>query len=46
LITPEHSVEMFRAISGAQLCVLPNAWHGVVPEETILTFFNESVASA
>ena len=27
---------MFRAISDAQLCVLPNAGHGVVPEETIL----------
>ena len=46
LITSEHSVEMFRAISDAQLCVLPNAGHGVVPAETILKFFNEPAASA
>ena len=46
LITAEHCVEMFRAISDAQLCVLPNAGHGVVPAETILKFFNEPVASA
>jgi pimeloyl-ACP methyl ester carboxylesterase len=46
LITLEHSVEMFRVIPGAQLCVVPNAGHGVVPEETILKFFNEPVASA
>ncbi len=46
LVTAEHAVEMFRAISEAQLCVLPYAGHGVVPEETILKFFNEPVASA
>jgi pimeloyl-ACP methyl ester carboxylesterase len=46
LITAEHCVEMFRAISDAQLCVLPNAGHGVVPAETIRKFFNEPVASA
>ena len=46
LITAEHAVEMFRAISDAQLCVIPNAGHGVVPEETILKFLNEPVASA
>jgi pimeloyl-ACP methyl ester carboxylesterase len=46
LITLEHSVEMFRVIPDAQLAVLPNAGHGVVPEETILTFFSEPLASA
>jgi pimeloyl-ACP methyl ester carboxylesterase len=46
LIAPEHVVEMFRTISDAQLCVIPNAGHGVVPEETVLKFFNEPVAGA
>ena len=38
IVTPEHAVEMFRTIPGAQLCVVPNAGHGVMPKETILTF--------
>ena len=38
IVTPEHAVEMFRTIPGAQLCVIPNAGHGVLPKETILTF--------
>jgi pimeloyl-ACP methyl ester carboxylesterase len=38
VVTPEHAVEMFRAIPGAQLCVVPNAGHGVLPKETILAF--------
>jgi pimeloyl-ACP methyl ester carboxylesterase len=38
VVTPEHAVEMFRAIPGAQLCIVPNAGHGVLPRETILTF--------
>ena len=29
---------MFRTIPGAQLCVVPNASHGVLSNETILTF--------
>jgi len=45
LVTAEHAVEMFRAIPDAQLCVIPNAGHGVVPRDTILKFFNEPVAS-
>jgi pimeloyl-ACP methyl ester carboxylesterase len=40
-VTPEHAVEMFRAIPGAQLCVVPNARHGTLPTETILTFLQE-----
>ena len=41
IVTPEHAVEMFRTIPGAQLCVVPNASHGVMPAETILTFLRE-----
>lgn len=41
IVTPEHAVEMFRTIPGAQLCVVPNAGHGVLPNETILTFLRE-----
>jgi pimeloyl-ACP methyl ester carboxylesterase len=28
IVTPEHAVEMFRTIPGAQLCVVPHAGHG------------------
>lgn len=45
IVTPEHAVEMFRTISGAQLCVVPHAGHGVMPKETILTFLSESPAA-
>ena len=38
IVTPEHAVEMFRAIPGAQLCVIPNAGHGILPAETVLAF--------
>jgi len=44
IVTPEHAVEMFRTIPGAQLCVVPHAGHGVMPKETILTFLNEAPA--
>ena len=46
IVTPEHAVEMFRAIPGAQLCVVPHAGHGVMPKETILAFLNEIPADA
>ena len=42
IVTPEHAVEMFRTIPGAQLCVVPNAGHGVLPKETILTFLRHA----
>jgi pimeloyl-ACP methyl ester carboxylesterase len=42
IVTPEHAVEMFRTIPGAQLCVVPRAGHGVMPTETVLTFLNEA----
>lgn len=45
IVTPEHAVEMFRAIPGAQLCVVPNAGHGVLPEETVLGFLLEEAES-
>jgi pimeloyl-ACP methyl ester carboxylesterase len=38
IVTPEHAVEMFRTIPGAQLCVVPGAGHGVLPRETVLAF--------
>jgi len=44
IVTPEHAVEMFRTIPGAQLCVVPPASHGVMPKETVLTFLNEAHA--
>src|SRR6266568_9063440 len=46
IVTPEHAVEMFRTIPGAQLCVVPHAGHGVTPKETILTFLNEAPTGA
>lgn len=46
IITPEHAVEMFRTIPGAQLCVVPNASHGTMPKETVLTFLHEEATSA
>lgn len=42
IVTAEHAVEMFRTIPSAQLCVVPNAGHGVMPKETILTFLKEA----
>ena len=46
IVTPEHAVEMFRTIPGAQLCVVPNAGHGTMPKETVLTFLQEEATSA
>jgi len=46
IVTPEHAVEMFRTISRAQLCVVPNAGHGVMPKDAVLTFLLEEAASA
>jgi pimeloyl-ACP methyl ester carboxylesterase len=44
IVTPEHAVEMFRTIPNSRLCVVPNAGHGVLPRETILTFLKEPSA--
>jgi pimeloyl-ACP methyl ester carboxylesterase len=41
IVTPEHAVEMFRAIPGAQLCVVPGAGHGILPKETVLALLQE-----
>jgi pimeloyl-ACP methyl ester carboxylesterase len=46
IVTPEHAVEMFRTITGARLCVVPNAGHGTMPEETVLRFLQEQDVSA
>jgi len=42
IVTPEHSVEMFRAIPHSQLCIVPAAKHGVLAKETIMTFFQKA----
>jgi pimeloyl-ACP methyl ester carboxylesterase len=44
IVTPEHAVEMFRAIPGAQLCVVPHSGHGVMPQETVLAFLHEGAS--
>jgi len=41
IVTPEHAVQMFRTIPGAQLCVVPNAGHGTMPQEAVLRFLRE-----
>jgi len=45
IVTPEHAVEVFRTIPGAQLCVVPRVGHGVMPKETILTFVQEAATT-
>ena len=45
IVTPEHAVEMWRAIPGSQLCVVPNAEHGVMPRETVLAFLRADAAT-
>jgi len=46
IVTPEHAVEMFRAIPDAQLCVVANAEHGVMPAEAVLAFLRQEPAGA
>jgi len=46
IVTPEHAVEMFRAIPRAQLCVVPNAGHGAMPKDAVLTFLREEATNA
>jgi pimeloyl-ACP methyl ester carboxylesterase len=41
IISPEHSVEMFRAIPNSQLCIVPAAEHGVLAKETVMTFLTD-----
>jgi pimeloyl-ACP methyl ester carboxylesterase len=38
IVTPEHTVEMFRSIPDAQLCIVPDAGHGAMPHEAALSF--------
>lgn len=45
-VTPEHAVEMFRAIPAAQLCVIPGARHGCLPKDTVLAFLKEPAEPA
>jgi pimeloyl-ACP methyl ester carboxylesterase len=44
IVTPEHAVEMWRAIPDARLCVVPDAEHGVMPSETVLAFLQAGAA--
>ncbi len=38
VVEPEHTVALFRAIPQAQLCVVPNGEHGVLPLDTTMAF--------
>ncbi len=40
IVTLEHAVEMFRTLPDAQLCVVPNAGHGAMPTDSVLTFLS------
>jgi pimeloyl-ACP methyl ester carboxylesterase len=44
IVTPEHAAEMLRTIPDAQLCVVPHAGHGAMPEEVVLKFLEETTA--
>jgi pimeloyl-ACP methyl ester carboxylesterase len=37
-VTVEHATEMFRTMPRAQLCVVPDGGHGVLPPEAVLKF--------
>jgi pimeloyl-ACP methyl ester carboxylesterase len=41
-VTLEHTLALFQAIPDAQLCIVPNEGHGVLPRETVLTFLAPS----
>jgi pimeloyl-ACP methyl ester carboxylesterase len=45
IVTLEHAVEMFRAVPTGQLCVVPNAGHGAMPEQTTLAFLRDYPAA-
>ncbi len=32
-ITPEHTLELFRSIKGAQMCIIPGATHFLLSEK-------------
>ena len=44
IVTPEHAVEMYRTIPGAQLCVVANAGHGVMPAKTVIAFAQDQAS--
>ena len=46
IVTPEHAVEMYRTIPGAQLCVVANAGHGVMPAKTVIAFAQDEASDA
>ena len=40
-ITPEHAVEMYKLLPNGQLCIVPDAGHGVMPKQTVLDFLED-----
>ena len=36
--TLEHTVALSQALPNTQLCVVPNEGHGVLPEQTLVSF--------
>lgn len=46
LVTPEHTLALFRAIPNAQLCVLPDTGHGTMPVDTVITFLTRPASSS
>ena len=36
-VTPEHTLELFRAIKGAQLCIIPGTTHFLLSEKPDVT---------
>jgi pimeloyl-ACP methyl ester carboxylesterase len=46
IVTPQHTIEVFRLLPHAQLCVVPNVGHGVMPREAVLAFLQEEAAGA
>jgi pimeloyl-ACP methyl ester carboxylesterase len=46
IVTPEHAVEMYRTIPGAQLCVVPNAGHGTMPAAAVISFAQDEASDS
>jgi pimeloyl-ACP methyl ester carboxylesterase len=38
VVTLEHTVALFQAIPDAQLCIVPNEGHGVLPLDVVVNF--------
>ena len=40
-VSIEHATQMFQLIANAQLCVVPNSRHGVMPSQAVMKFLAE-----